>query len=271
VIRGIDQVARREGQHLLVSSSHADTRELLAALRTMRGRIDGLIVMAPDVDAEAIRNSAGDTPLVLVDPGGGVEGHDTISVANFDGAYVLVRHLMSLGHRRIATVTGPERNVDARERLGGYRAALRDGDGILDPELEVHGDFSEPSAYAAAAALLRLRPRPTAIFAGNDYMAVGVLRALAEAAVRVPEDIAVAGFDDIEISRYLDPPLTTVRVDTFNLGERAVALLLRGMRAPAEHEPRHETLSTTLVVRRSCGASAGGARALPPTPPHREQ
>jgi LacI family transcriptional regulator len=258
VIRGIDRAARQHGQHLLVSSSHADHRELLAALRTMRGRIDGLIVMVPDVDAPSIRDSAGESPVVLLDPGGGVDGYDTISIANSEGASEVIRHLLRLGHRRIATVTGPERNADARERLLGYRGALREGGGELDTALEVRGDFGEASGYEAARKLLHLSERPTAIFAGNDYMAVGVLRALADAGVRVPEEIAVVGFDDIEMCRYLTPPLTTVRVDTFHLGERAVKMLRAALRSRVDRATRvthHEVLATTPVIRRSCGAS----------------
>jgi LacI family transcriptional regulator len=263
VILGIDRAARQEGFHLLVSSSHADTRELLSALRTMRGRIDGLIVMAPDVDAPAaIRHSAGTTPIVLLDPEGEVEGYDTLSIANFEGAYALTRHLLGHGHRRIATITGPEGNADARERLGGYRAALRDSEIALAPELEVRGDFTEPSGYAAVREVLALDPRPTAIFASNDYMAVGAMRALAKAGVPVPAQISVAGFDDIEMTRYLSPPLTTVRVDTFHLGERAVHLLLRATRAASAGEAErhlHEVLPTSLVVRASSGPLPAGS------------
>lgn len=264
VIRGIDLASRREGLHLLVSSSHADTRELIMALRSMRGRIDGLIVMAPDVDAPAaILESAGDIPIVLLDPRADVNGYDTIAIANFEGARAVVGHLIGLGHRRIATISGPQRNVDARERLGGYRAALREGGLELLPALEIAGDFRERSGYRAIAELLRLEPRPTAVFVGNDYMAVGVLRALNEAGVRVPQDLAVVGFDDIEIARYLHPPLTTVRVKTFHLGERAVRLLLRSTEAlqagnPSRH--RHERLTTTLVVRQSCGTALQDGR-----------
>ena len=259
VIRGIDLAARGEGYHLLVSSSHADTGELVSALRAMRGRVDGLIVMAPDVDAPAaVRACAGDLPIVLLDPGGRAEGYDSISIANFEGAYAVVRHLLRLGHTRIATVTGPERNLDAMQRLEGYRAGLRDGGGEPSAALELRGDFTEPSGYAVVRALLALDPRPSAVFVGNDHMAIGVMGALADAGLRVPDDIAVAGFDDIEMARYLSPPLTTVRVDTFQLGERAVNRLLRRT-SDGAGEPRHDVLPTTLVVRRSCGSSRPGA------------
>src|SRR5690349_18080019 len=112
LIRGIDGAARQEGLHLLVSGSHADTQALVAALRSMRGRIDGLVVMAPDEGAaDAIRDAAGAAPVVVLDPGQGLAGLDTISIANHDGAFQAVSHLVALGHQRIATVKGPPRNM----------------------------------------------------------------------------------------------------------------------------------------------------------------
>lgn len=263
VIRGLDMTARREGFHLLVSSSHADTTELIAALRSMRGRIDGLVVMAPDVDAtERILGGAGPVPVVFIDPRGGSDELDSVSIANYDGAAAMVRHLLALGHRRIAMVTGPETNADARERLNGYRDALREGGGVVSPDLELRGNFTEPSGADAVRKLLRLADRPTALFVGNDHMAVGVLRALGDAGVRVPSDMAVAGFDDIETARYLSPPLTTVRVDRFELGARAVRRLIELSRTGLGTERQRYVLPTTLVIRESCGSSPR------PRPPH---
>ncbi len=263
VLRGMDSSARRAGLHLLVSSSHADAEQLVAALRTMRGRIDGLIVMAPDVDARAaIQGTATDFPLVLINPGAGVEGCNTINIANYEGAYALVRHLLDLGHRRIATLMGPPRNIDAEQRLEGYRAALRDAGALSSAELEIAGDFTELSGYEGGSRLCALDPPATAVFAANDYMAIGVMGALSDSGIRVPEDIAVAGFDDIAMARYLNPPLTTVHVDAFRLGERAVHRLLSIDRSTSATDWHHEVLPTSLVVRGSCGStSAGRARA----------
>src|SRR5262245_33709778 len=261
ILRGMDMPTRKAGLHLLVSSSHADADELVAGLRATRGRIDGMIVMAPDVDAgPTIRALAADCPLVLIDPGKGFEGCDAVVIANQAGASAITRHLADIGHRRIATITGPARNADARQRLEGYRAALRAA-GVEPPSgYEIPGDFTEPSGYAAGARLLALDPRPTAVFAANDYMAIGVMGALSDAGIRVPEDIAVAGFDDIAMARYLNPPLTTVHVDAYRLGERAVEMLLDPRSRPGRRV-RHEVLATTLVVRGSCGsASAHQAR-----------
>ncbi len=257
ILRGMDWTARKSGLHLLVSSSHADAAELVAGLQTTRGRIDGLIVMAPDVDARAaIRAIATVQPLVLIDPGPGFEACDIITIANQAGASAVVRHLVGLGHRRVATITGPERNADARQRLEGYRAALRASRVKIPRGYEIPGDFTEPSGYAAVARLLALDPRPTAVFAANDYMAIGVLGALSDAGVRVPEDIAVVGFDDMAMARYLNPPLTTVHVDAFRLGERAVEILLAKPRSRAGGRPHHEVLPTALVVRSSCGSTS---------------
>ena len=258
VIRGIDHAAREAGLHLLLSSSHADTKELIAALRAMRGRIDGLIVMAPDVDAPAaLKRPSAEVPLVLIDPGLGVEGCDTISIANHEGAHALVRHLLDLGHRRIATITGPRGNIDAEQRLAGYRRALRQHGGERDPDLEIPGDFGELSGYEAVERLLAMKRRPTAVFAANDYMAIGVLGALSDAGVRVPQQMAVGGFDDIAMSRYLNPPLTTVRVDAYGLGRRAAERLIRAQGVAPSRKWTREVLPTTLVIRGSCGAVGG--------------
>jgi len=264
LIRGIDHAARREGFHLLVSSSHSDTNELVAAMRSMRGRIDGLVVMAPDLDsAGAIHDAAGGFPVVVLDPGIGLSSWDTISIANQDGAFQVVRHLIGLGHRRIATITGPRDNIDAQQRVAGYRAALAEAGIAHDAQLEIEGDFTEPSGYHAVGTLLGLSPRPTAVFFGNDYMAIGALSALSEAGIHVPEDLAIAGFDDIAMARYLTPALTTVHVDLIEFGARAIRRLIEVKDGAPGGVPRHEVVGTQLVVRRSCGASEAAKESFP--------
>jgi LacI family transcriptional regulator len=255
VIRGIDQVVQRSGWHLLVSSSHNERVEIEAGLRAMRGRVDGLIVMSPDLDAHALaRNLPEQLPVVLLNCE--VEGgaHDSINIDNFGGARAVTEHLLSLGHRRIGVLAGPLRNHDARERLRGSHEAMRAAGVEPAPELEQTGNFSEQSGYAGAQRLLALEERPTAIFAANDSMAIGALSALRDAGVRVPEDVAVAGFDDIPIARFVNPPLTTVRVSIPELGGRATQRLFEALAAGSGRERRQELLPTELVVRRSCGA-----------------
>ncbi len=268
VIHGLDLKARERGFHILVSRSSSTAEELTAALRSMRGRVDGLIVMAPALDqAEAIGPLLGDLPTVLLNPEGGSAGCDSIAIANRDGARAMVRHLIRVGHRHIALITGPTDNIDSRQRLEGYQAAIRESDAEAAEDLVSVGDFGERSGYDAAVKILERTPRPTAVFAANDYMAVGVIGALADAGLSVPEDMAVVGFDDIPLARYLTPPLTTVHVDMLRLGERAVDLLLErhspGATDGATHGtsdgPRQEILPTTLVVRGSCGSRPPGA------------
>jgi LacI family transcriptional regulator len=266
VIRGIDHEARKERFQILVSSSHAGTEAIATAARSMRGRVDGLIVMAPDAGSpHLIERITRKLPVVLLNTGPAVPGCRAISVANVDGARAAVRHLLELGHRRVAIVKGPHGNVDAAERLRGYREAMADGGHETRIDLELEGDFTESSGYRAAAALLKLNPRPTAVFAANDYMAIGLMSALAEAAIRVPGQMAVAGFDDIPIAHYLRPALTTVHVDAYELGSRAMQLLISALSDDGLAPCLPEVIPTTLVVRESCGTKpASGTPAREP-------
>lgn len=273
LIRGVDLAAREFGYHLLFSRTSARSDALMAALRTIRGRVDGLIVMAPDMDAhDALRQFGGRTPTVLLDPEVSVGGCFSLSIANADGARRMTEHLLALGHRRIAVITGPEKNIDSQQRLAGHRQALAEAGVEADPALEVRGAFTEGSGYDAMRELLARRIRPDAVFASNDHMAIGALCALQDAGVRVPDELALAGFDDIPTARYLTPPLTTVRVDACDLGSRAVHLLVRQgpVRPGRKH---HEVLPTHLVVRRSCGSTESDVQtvrqALSQRPPRR--
>jgi len=258
VIRGIDLAARRSGFHVLISGFHSDRAEIEAVLRALRGRVDGLIVLSPDVDAQSLRRNLPETlPVVLLNTP--VEGDgadfDAINLDNHGGAFAMVRHLAGLGHRRIALIRGPEENADARERLRGYRDALLALEIAGEEALELGGDFSEESGYRAGQRLLALEPRPAAVFAANDSMAIGCLFALREAGVQVPGDVALAGFDDIPIARYITPSLSSVHVPIAELGTRAMERLLHAVESKNGHERRQETVATTLVVRGSCGAA----------------
>lgn len=260
LVHGIDLAARAHGLHLLVSRATSTAVELQAALRSMRGRVDALIVMAPDPDASAaLRDCAGQVPAVLLNTADPHAEYDTLAVANFDGARTVVHHLIGLGHKRIATIAGPSHNVDAQQRLEGYRAALREAELPIDPLLEFTGDFTEPSGYAAATRVMAVPVKPSALFVANDHMSIGVFGALHDLHVKVPEEIAIAGFDDIPMARYLTPPLTTVHVDLFRIGQRAMEMLLDVRHGTPPRPRRHEMLQTTLVVRGSCGAHAPDA------------
>ena len=264
LIRGIDQTAQRQGYHLLIASSHNERGTIEAALQAMRGRVDGLILMSPGSDAHLpVRDLPERFPVVLLSCNASSRSFDSMVVANRPGACDMVRHLLGLGHRRIAMITGPSSNFDAVERWRGYRAALETAKRRRVRELEVAGDFTQASGFEACRTLLRCEPRPTAIFAGNDAMAIGALSALAEAGVAVPGEMAVAGFDDIPMARYMHPPLSTVRVDISALGERAAQRLLDAVGNGRRHHNRRETLPVTLVIRESCGGRGQPAASSP--------
>lgn len=251
VIRGIDSAARRSGFHLLVSGSHSDWTEMSAVLGATRGRVDGIIVMSPDRDTETLQGHLprGVPAVVLNCPYG---TGPSISVDNQGGSRAMVGHLSSLGHRRIAFIRGPERNADAWERLQGYRLEMN-RISVRDTSFELAGDFTEDGGYAAARRALEIDPRPTAIFAANDAMAVGVLGAAREMGLEVPDDLAVVGFDDIPIARFVAPPLTTVGVEIAQFGRRAFELLQDVISGDGT-DGRRETIPTRLVIRESCGA-----------------
>jgi len=252
VIRGIDVAARRDGYHLLLSGSHSETSEMSAVLAAVRGRVDGLIVMSPDVEASALCASLPEgTPVVLLNCL--TKDGCAITIDNYGGAYQMVRHLTALGHRRIAFIAGPARNVDACERLRGYRDAMHRFVTRQTAALEFPGEFNEETGFEAGKRILELSPRPTAIFAANDAMAIGAMYALRSADTDVPAEIAVAGFDDIPIARYVYPPLTTVSVAIAELGRRSFEMLLKVI----ENGPgqKQETLPATLLIRESCGAA----------------
>lgn len=264
VIRGIDLAARAEKYQVLVSSFHASAETIISTIRALRGRIDGLIAMVPDAEAHAaIQEFATRFPVVLLNPGASAPECGALSIANYDGAYAAVDHLARLGHKTIGMLRGPYGNLDADERARGYRDALHEHGLTWESALEVSGDFTESAGFRAAAEFVRMRPRPSAVFCANDYMAIGLLSALRDAEVRVPEDMAICGFDDIAIAHYLTPALTTVRVDACSLGERALRQLLPFARTRRPADGQREVLPASLVVRRSCGApqaDAGEAR-----------
>ena len=264
VMRGMDQTAHRSGYHLLVSSSHDAKAEIEAALRAMRGRVDGLIAMSPHLDAPSlVANVPSTLPVVLLNCEVKGDGYDVLTIENRTGAYDMVRHLIGFGHRAIAIIRGDDGNYDAEERLEGYRAALQDSGIEPRAEWELPGDFTETSGFHAIGSLLALPDRPTAVFAANDAMAIGALSALRDAGVPVPGDMAVVGFDDIPFARYMSPPLSSVHVAIAELGTRAVETLVHAIDCRNEHTRRHQRLATTLVIRRSCGTRLESERPPP--------
>ncbi|MBS4062606.1 MAG: LacI family DNA-binding transcriptional regulator [Bacteroidetes bacterium] len=173
-----------------------------------------------------------------------------IDAENVRGGYEATLHLMRLGHKRIATITGPQNMIAGYDRFEGYRKALEGRGFAVLPELITEGDFSEASGYIAAQRLLAANP--TAIFVASDTMAEGAIRALHNAGLRVPQDVAIVGFDDMPNASRTNPPLTTIRQPTRQMGALAVNTLIDIIQNPGEHK-RHIILPIELVIRESCG------------------
>jgi LacI family transcriptional regulator len=254
LIRGLDLGARSSRQHLLLSASHGDISEAIAALRAMRSRVDGLVVMSPFANGELVGDALkGAVPLVLLSSAT-AGPHAAFGVDNHAGALAVTRHLIEAGHRKIAFIGGPLDNLEAQDRLRGFRDAHREAG--LKPGPVLRGNFREESGFAAAALLLLQGPLPDAIFAANDAMALGCLHALRDAGVSVPGDIALAGFDDIPIARFLDPPLTTAGVAIADMGREAIECCVRLVRGEIA-APKPRLFAPTLVVRASSKNTKG--------------
>lgn len=255
LIRGIDLAARARGLHLLLSSSHGDADEAATALRAMQGRVDGLLVMSPHADASFLEDNLPTLPTVLMNTQVKGDRFTSFDVDNYGGAQAMVHHLVDSGRKRIVFIAGPEANHDVQERERGYRDALA-AHSLRTTAMVLAGDFTEESGYRAAKKALALSQRPDAVFAANDMMALGCLTAFAEAGIAVPGDIAIAGFDDIPLARYVTPGLTTVRVRIADLGSSALDKLAAMIEAGGEVQNSSHILSTEVVVRSSSVAGS---------------
>ena len=251
--RGIEDHAERNGYSVILCNSDDDIDKQLRYLRVLvERRIDGLIVATVASDKAFAEALAGlRVPLMLVDRSLDGVTADRVQVDHELGGFLATQHLLELGHRRIACVGGPASTQVVQLRAAGYRRALAGAKVEALPVVDCA--FTSPAGYAAAQVLLDGDQPPTAIFAGNDMIALGVLRAAAERGVRVPEQLSVVGFDDIQVSRYLYPALTTVGQSIGQLGEMAAARLLARIRTP-DLSAEQQVVEPTLVLRESSAA-----------------
>ncbi|MCS7193789.1 MAG: substrate-binding domain-containing protein [Meiothermus sp.] len=247
MLKGVEQALEGTPYHPIFASGHWRADQEEAALKVLVGRqVDGLIVMDGSVPAERLLELAQSMPVVVV--GRDIPGLCCLSIDNLQGAYEGTRHLIELGHRRIAHIAGPQSHLDAVERLRGYKRALEEAGLPFDPALVVEGDYLEPSGLLAVEALLTRGALFTAIFAANDQMAYGANVALYRRGIRVPHDVSLVGFDDLPSSSYFTPPLTTVRQPGLEMGWEAARLVLALLEG-GEYNPK--PLAARLVIRES--------------------
>jgi LacI family transcriptional regulator len=224
--------------------------------RARHHSVDGVAMMGVDPeDPEVRRLVRADIPCVGIDVELDGPQAESVMSDNFDGAEAAVRHLHDLGHRRIATITGMIESRPGIDRLRGYRTAVQALGLAYRDEFVAYGDFYAESGRIAAARLLALEERPSAIFAASDLMAIGAVRAAAEAGLRVPEDLSIVGFDDIQLAPHVNPPLTTLRQDKLGLGSAAGDALVARIEGDTGRSALR-TLPVELVVRGSTAAAA---------------
>ena len=253
IIRGVEDAAHAEGVGPVVSAIHHRASATRQWLENIGARAtDGALLVTTDLDpALHAELKELQVPAVVIDPAG-VPSLDvpTIGAANWAGGVSATEHLAGLGHRRIGFVAGTPTLWCSRARLDGYRAGLDSAGLPFDRSLVVEGDFGYASGFRAASRMLELPEPPTAVFAANDQMALGVYEAVRRSGRRVPEDVSVVGFDDLPETRWSSPPMTTVRQPLVQMGKLAARTVLRLVQGEQVESPRIE-LATELVVRDS--------------------
>jgi len=254
VVRGAEDVAFANGYRLVLcntDNNHSKEIVHLTELRTYRPA--GLIVIPSnfsELSAQAQSYRKAGTAVVCIDRMPLHWKGDTVTVSNEEGAYRATHHLIQLGHRRLATITGPLHLTNAQQRLAGFKRAVAQAGLTVSPEYIQETTFDKLGGHAKTCILFRLVPAPTAIFAGNDMIALGVLTALRDLGLCCPQDVSLIGFDDLDIAEMTNPQLSSVYQPGYQLGETAARLLLErvaGSTSPA----KHLVLETQLKIRQS--------------------
>lgn len=254
IIRGVDQVSYSNGYYTTVSSSH-DNRSIEETISTVLngGLVGGIILLIPSLSpkiCELLANRR--IPIVLITGGNGFQKHSSVSIDNFQGAYDMVNFLhKKKNYNKFAFISGPLENEDAQLRNEGFRKACKDNNVRINKSWIVEGDFTKQGGREACAKILNQNKKPQIIFASNDMMAFGCYEVIANKGLRIPDDIAMVGFDDILISKYLNPALSTVRVQIPQIGKSAANLLVKKME-DAKSNIQNLKIPTELIIRESC-------------------
>ena len=238
---------------ILCNTDSSVERERLYFDLLVGKQVDGIILDAEEKDSQLVkRRLPEDYPIVLVDRDFSENIFDTVLTDNLLGGYLATRHLIELGHKRIACVTGPTNFLGAMNRMHGYQQALAEFGIPLDQDLIECGDFTAGSGHLTAHRLLNLHEPPTAVFLCNDMMAIGFERSAIEMRRKIPEDISIVGFDNIELCKYLSPTLTSIAQPKKEIAEKSIQLLFDRIEDP-KLPPRFVLMEPQLIIRESTG------------------
>lgn len=257
-LRGIEDTLSAVGYSPLFVSGKWSAANEARCIETLRSRrVDGIIVLTGRLSDAALAATARELPVVVTGRTLKAPGLAALDFDNFEGARLATHHLLTLGHRRIAFISGDLKHPDGKERLRGYRSALSAAGVRPDPAMELPGNFTEASGLAAVERLIDSREAFTALFAANDQMAFGASLALYRRRLRVPDDVSLVGFDDLSSSLYSVPPLTTVHHPVHELGQLAAQAMLQLL---AGETPTLALPAPRLVVRESTRECSGQRR-----------
>jgi LacI family transcriptional regulator len=252
ISRSIEDEAFNKGYSVFLCNTELDTRRELFYVDVLsKKQVDGIIFVAAGDQADSLDFLAREgMPVVMIDRNIPNVEVDAVLTDHQLGGFLATRHLLQLGHKLIACIAGPSSITPSAERITGYRNALEQVDIPYDEKLVIRGDYHSQSGMDITHSILQMDPRPTAIFALNDLMALGALRAAAEAGCSIPGDLAVVGYDDLELSQFTNPPLTTIAQPKKEIGLQAVSLLVERI-SQNNRPPRRLVLPPELIVRRS--------------------
>jgi LacI family transcriptional regulator len=256
VLRGVAEEIEKSGYSLILytTANGATSERAFMSQVVPAGAVDGLALVIPPGMLDYIgRLEKGGLPVVVIDDRGHHQDFPTVATTNVEGGRTATQHLVDVGRRKIAMLNGPLEYGCNRDRLEGYKSALQQGGIRFDPIRVTNGDFAEGGGALAMKTLLESDPRLDAVFAANDLMAFGAMRALRAAGRRVPDDVAVVGFDDLPASAMTHPPLTTVHQPLYEMGRTAATMVMAAVRG--DTIPKRIELPTSLVVRASSGGS----------------
>lgn len=260
LVQSIERAASAHGDSVLLCNSDEDVEREQRHLKMLRSqRVDGIILAATGLASSG--RAAGlamlRVPVVLVDRGLAEFGLDAVTLDNRRAALDAMRHILGFGHRRIAMISGPVAVSTAAERLAGYREALAEAGLPFDAQLVHDAGFREDRAYTIACRMLATPDRPTAVFAANNLIAIGLMRAIADLGLRCPQDVSVVSIDDFPWANAFRPRLTTVAQPVATMGDTAVRLLRERIGGAGIDTPRQEVLAPLLIARDSCCAPGG--------------
>ncbi len=259
IIRGIEDACFSTNFNVILCNSDDDSEKQRKYIRVLvEKQVDGLIVFSLGRDlqlGDQLKQTG--MPYVILDREVAGAEADLVEVNHEQGARLATQHLIELGHRRIACITGPLEVASAQQRLEGYRRAMNESGLTINAEWEIEGGFTSEKSFTSMQQLLNMAPSPSAVFACNDLMAIGALCAINERQLRVPQDISLVGFDDIALAAYMSPPLTTIAQPKHLLGSIAANILLARIAQP-ELPLRREVLQPNLLLRQSTMVCSDG-------------